>query len=275
MAAPVGTLLLTSAVGLVAAFACVYAGRTFWRTRLPEAHGVGARGFVTYWYASAAYHVLASLMGLLGAVGATPFVPFLLLRHLLLAVGAACLASLAFSLLYLFTGSRRWLWPIVAFYAAVFLAGVVSIQASVPTGVVVGDWKVTLAFEKPLWTASYVLTVLLLLPQILGALAYGTLYWRVKDPEQRWRVGILAPAIFAWYLGALAAELARSPFWSFVTRPGVGLLVAALVVLAYAPPAFVRASWPASPDAERARQRLAESREASRRALQERARLLL
>jgi hypothetical protein len=275
MAAPAGTLLLTSAVGFLAAFACLYAGRTFWRTRPPEARGVGAKGFATYWHASAAYHVLTSSMWMLGALGVTPFAAFLVLRHLLLVVAAVCLASLAFSLLYLFTGSRRWLWPTILFYAAVCVTAMAVVQASAPTGVVVGDWKVELSYEQPLSGAAKGIAVLLLLPQILGSLAYGTLYWHLKDPQQRWRVAILAPAIFGWYLGTLAAELARSPFWSFVTRPGIGIVVAALVVLAYAPPAWVRARWSPSFDAGSAKRQAEARKEASRQALQERARLLL
>ena len=269
------TLLLTSAVGVVASLAFFYVGHAFWTSR-PERHRAApARAFVTYWYASGAYHLLTALLGALAASGVTPFWLFLLARHVGLVLAATCLAGLAFYLLYLFTGRRGWLWPTVAFYAAVCLSTMYYVQARGPTGVLVDAWKTDLTYAEPLSPVATLIVLLLLLPQIVGALAYGSLAFRVREPVHRYRVAILATAIFVWFASALAAELARSSFWQFVTRPGIGLAVAALVVIAYTPPAFLHRRFPPTPETLAWDQERRARKEAAAKARAKRARELL
>lgn len=273
--AVVGTLLLTSAVSAVAAVAFLYAGRAFWRTRPKGQRGPAARAFVTYWWASAAYHLLTAALGLLGAFALTPFDLFLAARYVAVVLAGTCLTGLAFYVLYLFTGRRAWLWPTIAFYAAVGLSTMYYLNARRPIGVLVEPWKVDLLYSEPLSGVATAIVLMLLLPQIVGALAYGTLAWRVREPEQRFRVGVIATAIFVWFASALAAEISREPFWQFVTRPGIGLAVAALVVLAYSPPAFLHKRFPPSEETALAREEERLRKEARHRAMAQRARELL
>lgn len=273
--AVVGTLLLASLVGALAASAFFYAAWAFWRTRPSSSRGVPARAFVTYWVACGAFNLLNAILGALASFGVAPFPLFLVAKDVGYVLAATGLAGLAFYLLYLFTGSARWLWPTAVFYAGVCLATVYYSHARDPGGVLVGAWKTDLAYAEPLSTPATVIVLLFLLPQILGAVAYGTLAWRAKEPVHRYRVGVLSTAIFVWFASALAAELSHAPFWQLVTRLGIGLAVAAAVVLAYAPPGPLQARFPPSPEALLADEERRLRKEAQRRELIERARELV
>ena len=48
-----------------------------------------------------------------------------------------------------------------------------------------------------------ILAVLLLLPQIIGSFAYFTLYFRVTDVTQKYRILLVSWSIIVWFLSPL------------------------------------------------------------------------
>ena len=235
--------------------------------------GAAARAFVAYWVACGGFNLLHATLSALAAFGVAPLALHLVAKDVGYVLAATGLGGLAFYLLYLFTGSRRWLLPTFAFYTLLCAATVYYSHARGPQGVVVEGWKTDLAYAEPLSEPATLIVLMFLLPQVVGALAYGTLAWRAREPIQRYRAAVLGTAIFVWFASALAAEIARAPFWQFVTRLVIGLAVAVLVVLAYSPPAFLRMA--PTPEALQAREEGRVRREAARAALVERARRLV
>jgi uncharacterized membrane protein HdeD (DUF308 family) len=83
-----------------------------------------------------------------------------------------------------------------------------------------------------------ILIVLLLLPQIIGGLAYFTLYFRVSEVTQKYRILLVSWSIIVWFLSpiiALAGGLAQQDWWQLVSRL-IGLVAALTILMAYLPP---------------------------------------
>ncbi|HEX2021667.1 MAG TPA: hypothetical protein VHH36_03090 [Candidatus Thermoplasmatota archaeon] len=225
------TLLLSGLVQVAAGLAFAYGGARFWRSRPASARHGAARAFTLWWLVSGAYNVLAAAT----AFGFADLDVHLAAQLVLVALAAVCLAGLAYYFLYLASGSRAWLGPVVAFYAAVGGATLAYVLRCGPEGVLVTDWRVDLVYRDPLSPVATGIVLLFLLPQVAGALAYALLARRAEDPVARFRMRLVGGATAAWFLAALAAELWRHPFWQFMTRAVVGLAVAAAIVLAYRP----------------------------------------
>jgi hypothetical protein len=95
--------------------------------------------------------------------------------------------------------------------------------------------------------------VVFLGPPIACLLAYLRLLPRLTEPAQRWRVGVVAPAMLVWLVGTFLARAAQDGWLQLWLRPVLGLAVAAVVLLAYAPPAALRARLGLAPPVEEVR----------------------
>jgi hypothetical protein len=156
-----------------------------------------------------------------------------------------CLAlwGLLYYLIYLFTGNRRSLAPLTLFYIIYYALLVYYITASIPESIDMERWRTTLAYRAPLTGPFFViLLVLLLLPQIIGGLAYFTLYFRVREATQKYRILLVSWSIIIWFLTpflALAGGIAEQDWWQWVSR-FIGLAAALTILMAYLPPNWVK-----------------------------------
>jgi hypothetical protein len=84
--------------------------------------------------------------------------------------------------------------------------------------------------------------MLLVFPQIIGSLAYFTLFFRVKEATQKYRVALVSISILIWFLSAFlgsAAGLGQFDWWQIVTRL-IGLAATLVILLAYRPLAWLK-----------------------------------
>ncbi len=125
--------------------------------------------------------------------------------------------GLLYYLIYLFTANRRLLLPLAVSYTIYYVLLVYYTTASIPDSVEVGRWKTTLINRAPLTGPLFVLlAVLLLVPQIIGSIAYFTLYFRVTDVTQKYRILLVSGSIIIWFLSpyaALAGGVAQHDWW--------------------------------------------------------------
>lgn len=132
---------------------------------------------------------------------------------------------------------------LAVFYTIYYVLLVYYITASTPGDVNVGRWSTTLAYRTPLTGPFFVLViVLLLLPQIIGGLAYFILYFRVPGVTQKYRVLLVSWSIIVWFLSpliALAGGLAQQDWWQLVSRL-IGLTAALTILMAYLPPRWLQ-----------------------------------
>src|SRR5688572_8949774 len=153
-------------------------GRTVQRRQVSpdarSAHGA----FVVWWYALAA----VSVAGLVLSLPGLPLDLGLYLAVMVVLLGVLCVAlgALMHYLVFLYTSRRGALPYLVAGYALYFVGLVYYILRSQPTGLERGRWGVELEFADSAQGGAlyWAVVLLLVVPPLLSALAYLSLYWK-------------------------------------------------------------------------------------------------
>jgi hypothetical protein len=86
------------------------------------------------------------------------------------------------------------------------------------------------------------LIVFLFASQIAGGFAYFTLYFRMSEPTQKYRILLVSWSIISWFVTpfiGIAGGLTDYDWWQVVSRL-IGLVAALTVLLAYWPPGWVQ-----------------------------------
>ena len=199
--------------------------------------------FIVWWYALAATTLSGAVLSLLGALGIVKLSLFVTVTIVNLLATCVALFGLMYYLLYLFTGNRRLLVPLTLFYIAYYGFLVYYVLASEPVSVSVDRWRATLVYQNEIRGPLFLAVLLLLvLPQIIGSLAYFTLYFRIKNPTQKYRVLLVSWSIIIWFLSAFLASIAglsQFDWWQVASRL-IGLSAALMIRFAYEPPSWVK-----------------------------------
>ena len=238
------TLLFGALFALVAAGIYGYVGWRLGKRFVPSADARQAwQLFMLWWFGLAVSTLVNGLQSLFGALGLADLPLFLTASYVNILVVCIALLGLMYYLIYLFTGNKRAFLPLIIFYAAYYILLVYYITASVPSHVDVGRWSATVAYRLPL-TGPFFLIVLalLLIPQIIGGLAYFSLYFRVREATQKYRVLLVSWSIIIWFISpliALAGGLAEEDWWQFASR-FIGLMAAFTILMAYLPPHWLK-----------------------------------
>jgi hypothetical protein len=238
------TLLFGAVLSALSAGIYYYVGRVLSRRRPATTDArLAWILFVVWWYALAATTMsgaMLSLLGALGIAGLPLFTTFTLINLLAICVA---LFGLVFYLLYLFTGNRRLLGPLTVFYIAYYILLVYYVQASIPVRVTVERWRATLEYQNQIGGPLFFIALLLLVfPQIIGSLAYFTLYFRVETASQKYRILLVSWSIIIWFLSAFLASisgLSQQDWWQIASRL-IGLGAALTIMFAYLPPSWIK-----------------------------------
>lgn len=238
------TILIGAFFSLLAAGIYALVGWRLSKRGVPSADARQAwRAFALWWYGLAATTLVNGLQGLFGALGMTDLPIFVTATYVNILVICVALWGLLYYLIYLFTGNRRTLLPLTVFYTAYYVLLVYFVTASSPSHVDVGRWSVTVAYRVPLSGPFFsILIALLLIPQIIGGLAYFTLYFRVREVTQRYRIWLVSWSIVIWFMSpliALAGRAAEQDWWQLASR-FIGLTAALVILMAYLPPHWLK-----------------------------------
>jgi hypothetical protein len=238
------TLLFGALFSAVSASIYYYVGQVLRRrhSSSPDTR-LAWRLFVVWWYALAASTFSGAVLSLLGAFGIAGLPLFITMTLMNLLATCVALYALMFYLLYLFTGNRSLIKPLTVFYIAYYGLLVYYVQASVPIDVSVGRWSATLAYQQPIRGPLFIIALFLLVfPQIIGSLAYFTLYFRVQTVTQKYRILIVSWSIIIWFLSAFLAGisgLSKYDWWQIVSRL-IALSASLAILLAYQPPVWIK-----------------------------------
>jgi hypothetical protein len=238
------TLLFSAFFALMAASIYAYVG---WRLSGRVVASPGAKlawqSFTVWWYGLAATTLIGGLLNLFGVLGLTRLPLFVTATYINLLVICLALWGLLYYLIYLFTGNSQWLVPLAIFYMLYYALLVYYITASVPESINVERWSTTLDYRSPQTGPLFVfLIVLLLLPQLIGGFAYFTLYFRMTEITQKYRVLLVSWSIIVWFLSpliAIAGGLAEQDWWQLASRL-IGLAAALAILMAYLPPRWLK-----------------------------------
>lgn len=237
------TLIVGSAVAFIAASVYAFIGYRLSRRRVSWEARAALQLFGVWWFALAGSTALGGITRLLASSGTDDLVLYTVTTYLNIMLICIALWGLLYYLLYLFTGSRSWFVPLTVGYLVYFLSLVYLINQAQPVGVEVGAWNVRLAYARDIGGLATQLALgLLVLPQILGALAYSSLLLRVRNPTQRYRIALVASSILVWFGSAYLASISgvSQEAWWQVASQTIGLVAAGVLLAAYFPPAAIR-----------------------------------
>jgi hypothetical protein len=214
-------------------------------TRRVEGRGPrrAARLFAVFWLALALDAAIGAGLVLLAGVGTGSEGLAALFTILTFPTIGAMMCGLLFYLVYLFSGREGALWPLVAFYAAASVGSVVLLLGLGPTGFSATRWGAQIAYtHTPSAGTSAFLGLVFLLPSILGAVAYGSFFFRTSGATQRYRIALVALGILVWFVTSLVLTVPAFVASDGVQGGGRALTLSSIlaVVAAYAPPAWVQ-----------------------------------
>jgi hypothetical protein len=239
------TLLLGALFSSVEAIIFFVVGGRLRRRRIPTSDARLAWSlFVVWWYGIALSTLVDGVQSLLGAFGAGGNLPlFLTLAQLNILFICISLFGLLYYLIFLIVGSSRPLIPLVVFYVAYYALLAYYLNSLNPTGVLTGRWTMTLQYEHAAVGLFFtVVLVFLVFPQMLGSLAYFSIFFRVRDVTQKYRILLVSCSIFLWFGSALfgsAAGLGTLDWWQIVSRV-IGLVASLMILMAYQPFRWIR-----------------------------------
>lgn len=230
-------LAATAALLLTFASAVLFlvVGRTVQRRPAsPEARQ--ARGaFALWWYGLGGLTVVGLLLSLPARLDLTVYLVFTVL---LLGVLCAALAGLVHYLIFLYTSKHQALGYVSAGYGVIFLLFLELIRESGPSGVRAGRFgpQVTYAHQVTSGPLYLAVVILLLVPPIAAALAYLSLYWKVREPVLKRRILIVSTSIALWFgssLIGLGQSAENPPAWWVLTSKAIALAAAGAILYAY------------------------------------------
>ncbi|HEX9816042.1 MAG TPA: hypothetical protein VGB18_03590 [Candidatus Thermoplasmatota archaeon] len=198
--------------------------------------------FAMWWYAAAAVLFLLALQALLVLVGVETVLLHNVIRYIRMGPLSIAAGSLLFFMLYLLTGRMVWRRWLVAAYSAFLAFTIYYAYLAEPVTVEVTAWAVrTVGTPVPSWMVI-VFGVLLAGPILLATFAYATLFFKVQDARQRYRLALLAISFIVWFGAILVGFLAglTSRDWFPILYEAPGLLAGLLVILAYQPPQWIQ-----------------------------------
>lgn len=237
------TLTYAAFYGIVVGLVYAYVGYRVSQRKVSREAALAQNLFVTWWYALGASTVLGAIQVLLYLGDALTVTLHNVFGQVNLLLVVVALLGLLYYLVYLYTGSRRALVPLTLFYAAFYVALLVLVYGSPPEGLTDDGWSIQAEPEIE-WSPGtlWALIIALLVPQIGASLALFRLYFRVEGRTQKYRLLLLASAIFVWFgtvLVAAAVGLGELSWWPPVSRL-LGLGAALTVLVAYHPPKWVQ-----------------------------------
>jgi hypothetical protein len=198
--------------------------------------------FATWWYGLAGAALVSGTLNFMAAAGYTDLNLWLTFGLFSLLLICAALGGLLYYLIYLYTGSRKAIVPLALFYLGLYLALMYLVNLNTPTHVEVGRWTAQVKYDKefdPLY--GYLFIVLLLVPQLVAAVAYFSLYFRTGDRTQRYRIAMVSGSIIVWFGSSLLVgflggrDASQSDAWQVASRI-LSLMATLAILVAYRPP---------------------------------------
>ena len=232
-------------LSLAAASAGVYSyvGTRLWNRRVEGPGRLAARLFAAWWVLLGGISAVSVGMGFLAAAGVADLALYLTIIEVYFLLLCVALWALLYYLVYVLTGSRRAVVPIATFYALFYVWILYLITSIHPQAVKIVDLSYRLDPQPQTSPAvTGVLLSLLLGPVLVAAVGYFRLFFRVEGRTQRYRIGLIAITLLAWFGSsgvAAVVGVSNEPWWGAVNSV-LGLAAAVSIYFAYQPPSYVR-----------------------------------
>jgi hypothetical protein len=238
------TLVFSALFALLGAGIYTYVGWRLSKRSIASAEArIAWNLFTIWWYGLAVTTLIGGLLNMFGALGLMNLSLFVTATYINLEVSCLALLGLFYYLIFLFTGNSGWLKPLAVLYIIYYILLVYYMTASNPTNVTLGPWSATLAYRiPPTGPFIVILVVLLFVSQLIGGFAYFTLYFRVTNVTQKYRILLVSWSIILWFIlpfVGIAADLGGEDWWELTSRT-LGLAAALTILMAYLPPRWLK-----------------------------------
>lgn len=252
--------LITIALNLLMGAVYAMVGRVVSRRRVSSHAELAKKSFAAWWYALSGVTVAGAVAAIMGAMGWWDLGGYLAYIQVILFIIVGALGALLYYFVYLFTGKRDAWKVIAAAYSIYFIAILYYLGASDPVGLMDSAQNgVDVEYANDLTGTAFqeILSILLILPVLLGAIGYVSLVRKVPDRSGKFRILSVAGGFIFWFGSSFIAgsllDVANEPWWRLVSN-AIALLASAMVYVAFAPPAWLRRAlrvegYDASPDA--------------------------
>lgn len=204
--------------------------------------------FVTWWASFSLMYGLSGAYQVAAGLGYLDLALSIVFIDVVLVLVCIALWGLLGYLVYLYTGARRWFVPLGAGYALFAVALLYMVAWMDPVGFKDGGFGVQLRYaNQPAPAVGLTVGLLLAGPIVLATVMYGTLYFRVRSPEPRYRIALVASAFLVWFGWSTVSTVLRlsqrfpDSFALYAWNQAIAMLVPLVVVMAFRPPAWVRA----------------------------------
>jgi hypothetical protein len=238
------TLALSATGSFLTAALYLYVGHVLRGRKVsPEARLANGM-FVLWWQALGAFGMLGVAILLLYMADALPLWLYGAYVTLVLLGLFIALWGLQFYLVYLYTGSRRSFVPLGIFYGVLFVGTLALLEyLGSPERIVDNGWALEREPEVQLGPAFGLgFSLLIIGPQLVAAIAYARLFFKTRDPTQRYRIALITGSIIVWFgsgIVASGAQVSDELSYQLFSRL-VGIAGALVIFMAYKPPAWVR-----------------------------------
>ncbi|HWH09281.1 MAG TPA: hypothetical protein VNX21_08780, partial [Candidatus Thermoplasmatota archaeon] len=203
-------LLVQGALALAGAALYAWVARLVQHRSLSDEARAANALFATWWASFALIYAFAGAYRVAGGLGYLDLALGVVFMNVVLVLLCVGLWGLLGYLVYLYTGSRRWFMPMGVAYALLAVALLYLVAWMGPVGYKAGGLGAQLQYARDLPpTVSLAVGLLLAVPIALAAILYGTLYVRVRSPEPRYRIALVAGAFLAWFGWSIVSTLLR------------------------------------------------------------------
>lgn len=238
------TLVVDAILAAAMAGLFVYVGRLMSRRSVETADGRRAMTrFAVWWYGLGVLTALGAVRTMLAVMGNLEVRTHALLNDLTAIPLVALLWGLVSYLAYVYLGRREAFAAVTAIHAVIFAFYAYVIYRLEPVSVTPGDWSVPIQYAEGVGPGlvGAILTTMLL-PTVLAALGYGSLYFRTTDASARYRIGMTSGAFLLWFgsAGVGALTSLNTWYWWPLAARIVGLVATLMILFAYKPPAWLR-----------------------------------
>lgn len=242
------TLLLSAIASVVTGALYLYLAKVLHARKVSPDAGLARDMFAFWWLLLGALSFLSVLQIALYRAGELPIWLFQTLGQIGLWALFAALWALQVYLMYLYTGSKRWVAPLGFFYLALYIAFIALIyRIGAPHAISDNGWMLRTDQTFTLgrgWTIALILV--LLGPQMAAAIAYASLYRKTSDRTQRYRIALLTGAILVWFGTSSLVGATSDPnpdhvnvAWQVAQRL-LSVAASLAILAAYRPPAWIR-----------------------------------
>lgn len=243
---PTDTLVLSTLASVASAVLYLYIAVVLQRRQVSADARFARNMFALWWAVLGVLGIMGAAQVFLYRAGHLPIWLYLTTTQVALVALFLALWALQVYLVYLYTGTKRWVLPLGVFYVAMYIAIVGLLQwAGRPEEIVDNGWQLRTLPESDLPREFGVVFIVLLLgPAMWAAGAYARLYGKTKDRTQRYRIAMLTTAILVWFGTSAVVGASSTPGevnvpWQIASKL-LALAAAVAILFAYQPPGWIR-----------------------------------